>query len=175
MEGMRTWEAERAKIDRISEVLGGHVLEAMDETVFRSYRRARLKAVKIATVNRDFESIRAMFRKAKRKKWIKEIPDFDGFVEKSLERRRSVTITSVEEDRLFAEARKLLASAAAPRLFSLILSLRDSGARPNELYPVNDYSESKNMYEPIRWKDVIDEDGSVRDLTRLVSPKRKTP
>lgn len=171
IEGMRTWESERAKIDRISGVLGDDLLETMDETVFRTYRRERLKTVKIATVNRDFETIRAMFRKAKRKKWIKEIPDFDGFVEKSLERRRTVTISSVEEDRLLAEARKLLASAAAPRLFSLILSLRDSGARPNELYPVNDYSESKSVYEPIRWKDVINEDGSIRDLTRLVSLK----
>ncbi len=64
-------------------MLGDNLLKTMDETVFRTYRRVRLKTVKIATVNRDFETIRAMFRKAKKKEMDQEIPDFDGFVKSS--------------------------------------------------------------------------------------------
>ena len=64
----------------------------------------------------------------------------------------------------------------APRLYPLIISLRDSGARPNELYPVNDndtdYSKDTNtFYEPIRWRDVMDDEGGFKDLTALVSFK----
>ncbi len=113
-----------------------------------------------------------MFRKAKKKKWIREIPDFEGFIEKSLEKRRTVTITTKQESDLLREARKIRESTA-PRLYALIISLRDSGARPNELYPVNDYSESKDKYDPLRWQDVFDENGRIRDLTRLVSFKGK--
>ncbi|MGE3384997.1 MAG: tyrosine-type recombinase/integrase [Pyrinomonadaceae bacterium] len=171
-EGMRTWESERAKIDRIVTELGELLIGEMDETDFRHFRRNRLKSVKIATANRDFETIRAMFRKAKKKKWIREIPDFEGFIEKSLEKRRTVTLTTKQESDLLREARKIRESSA-PRLYALIISLRDSGARPNELYPVNDYSESKDKYDPLRWRDVFDENGRIRDLTRLVSFKGK--
>lgn len=171
-EGMRTWETELAKIDRIVTELGELLIGEMDETDFRHFRRNRLKSVKIATANRDFETIRAMFRKAKKKKWIREIPDFEGFIEKSLEKRRTVTITTKQESDLLREARKIRESTA-PRLYALIISLRDSGARPNELYPVNDYSESKDKYDPLRWQDVFDENGRIRDLTRLVSFKGK--
>ena len=171
-EGMRTWESERAKIDRIVEELGQHLISEMDETVFRQFRRLRLKSVKIATANRDFETIRAIFRKAKKKKWVKELPDFEGFIEKSLERRRTVTITREQEIKILEESRKLIKSTA-PRLYALIVALRDSGARPNELYPVNDYSSEKLKYEPVRWRNVIDENRNIRSLTTLVSYKGK--
>lgn len=172
VEGMRTWESERAKIDRIVGELGRALIGEIDETVFRKYKRKRLKSVSITTVNRDFESIRAIFRKAKKKKWVKEVPDFEGLIDKSLEKRRRVTISDLQEKKILVEARKLIRSTA-PRLYALIISLRDSGARPNELYPVNDYSEDKSMYEPLRWRDLYDEKGKIRDLTRLVSYKGK--
>ncbi len=172
VEGMRTWESEQSKIDRIVGELGRELIGEIDETVFRKYKRKRLKSVSITTVNRDFESIRAMFRKAKKKKWIKEIPDFEGFIDKSLEKRRRVTVCDLQEKKILVEARKLIRSTA-PRLYALIVSLRDSGARPNELYPVNDYSKDKSMYEPLRWRDLYDEQGKIRDLTRLVSYKGK--
>ncbi|MBX7060823.1 MAG: hypothetical protein K1X52_04135 [Pyrinomonadaceae bacterium] len=169
---MRTWESERLKIDRIAAELGRELINDMDETIFRKYKLKRLKSVSITTVNRDFESVRAMFRKAKKKKWIKEVPDFDGFIEKSLENRRTVTVTNIDEKKILKEARKLI-TTSAPRLYALIIALRDSGARPNELYPVNDYSEDKSMYEPVRWKDLFDEKGQFRNITKLVSYKGK--
>ena len=172
VEGMRTWESERLKIDRIAAELGRELINDMDETIFRKYKLKRLKSVSITTVNRDFESVRAMFRKAKKKKWIKEVPDFDGFIEKSLENRRTVTVTNIDEKKILKEARKLI-TTSAPRLYALIIALRDSGARPNELYPVNDYSEDKSMYEPVRWKDLFDEKGQFRNITKLVSYKGK--
>ncbi|MBE7516129.1 MAG: hypothetical protein HS105_05905 [Chloracidobacterium sp.] len=172
VEGMRTWESERLKIDRISNELGRELVNEIDETHFRKYKRKRLKTVSITAVNRDFESIRAMFRKAKKKKWIKEVPDFDDFIDKSFENRRTVTVTSPQEKKLLIEARKLI-TTTAPRLFTLIITLRDSGARPSELYPVNDHSKDKAKYEPIRWRDLFDEKGGCRNITKLVSYKGK--
>lgn len=173
VEGMRTCDGERLKIDRIVKHLGDDLINEMDETVFRKYRRKRLRSgVTVTTVNRDFQTIRAMFRKAKRKKWIKEVPDFEDFIQTSLERRRTVTITETQEVEILKEARKIIRTTA-PRLYALILALRDSGARPNELYPVNDYSKDKSKYEPLRWRDLFNEDGTVRDITSLVSYKGK--
>ena len=178
IEGMRTWETERHKIDRIVKAIGGAIpIAELDESSFRAFRKKRInQGVTITTINRDFESIRAMMRKAKKKKWLKEVPDFDGFIQKALENRRTVTVTGEQEKRILAEARKVLNTA--PRLYPLIISLRDSGARPNELYPVNDkdtdYSQDTNtFYEPIRWRDVIDDGGGFKDLTALVSFKGK--
>lgn len=178
IEGMRTWENERRKINRIVESIGGNKLIAdLDESVFRSHRKKRVgQGVIITTINRDFESIRAMLRKAKKKKWLKEVPDFEGFIQKGLEKRRTVTITDAQEKLILAEARKVL--TMAPRLYALIVSLRDSGARPNELYPVNDnktdYSQDGDtFYEPIRWRDLFDHSDGFRDLTTLISYKGK--
>lgn len=176
IEGMRTWKSERLKIDRIVKIIGGSsLIHELDESSFRNFRKSRIdQGVTITTINRDFESIRAMMRKAKKKKWLKEVPDFDGFIQKGLENRRTVTVTDEQEKRIIAEARKILNSA--PRLYPLIISLRDSGARPNELYPVNDndtdYSQDTNtFYEPIRWRDVLNNEGGFKDLTSLVSFK----
>ncbi|HQU90889.1 MAG TPA: hypothetical protein PLK77_01255 [Pyrinomonadaceae bacterium] len=74
------------------------------------------------------------------------------------------------------EAKKI--RIEAPRLYALIISLRDSGARPNELYPVNDtktdYSQAgSTFYEPIRWRALFDDKGEFKDLTQLVSYKNK--
>lgn len=177
IEGMRTWVAERSKIDRICDDLGENLINEIDDEIFRAFRRKRLKSgVTVTTVNRDFETIRAMFRKAKKKKWTKEVPDFDDFIHKSLERRRRVTITDDQERRILGEAKKILRTSA-PRLYALILALRDSGARPNELYPVNDYesdySSDNTFYEPIRWRDLFDDAGNIRDISQLVSFKGK--
>ncbi|MBK7513811.1 MAG: hypothetical protein IPI76_16360 [Chloracidobacterium sp.] len=157
IEGMRTWKSERLKIDRIVKIIGGSsLIHELDESSFRNFRKVRIgQGVTITTINRDFESIRAMMRKAKKKKWLNEVPDFDGFIQKGLENRRTVTVTEEQEKCILAAARKILNSA--PRLYPLIISLRDSGARPNELYPVNDndtdYSKDTNtFYEPIRWR-----------------------
>ncbi|MGB7200712.1 MAG: hypothetical protein WBD16_00425 [Pyrinomonadaceae bacterium] len=178
IEGMRTWQNEQNKIDRIVKAIGDNALiSEIDDSTFRAYRKKRIKdGVSITTINRDFESIRAMMRKAWKKKWLKELPDFEDFIQKGLENRRTVTITADQEKLVLNEARKI--RVEAPRLFALIISLRDSGARPNELYPVNDnktdYSkDGGTFYEPIRWRDLFDDKGEFKDLTQLVSYKNK--
>ena len=178
IEGMRTWEHERNKIDRLVTGIGKKVLiSEIDESTFRTFRKKRIKdGVSITTINRDFESIRAMMRKAWKKKWLKELPDFEDFIQKGLENRRTVTVTSGQEKVILEEARKV--RIEAPRLYALIISLRDSGARPNELYPVNDsktdYSkDTSTFFEPLRWRDLFDDAGQFKDLTQLVSYKNK--
>jgi hypothetical protein len=37
----------------------------------------------------------------------------------------------------------------------------------------SDYSTADTFYEPIRWRDIFAEDGSVRDVTVFVSYKGK--
>jgi integrase len=165
--GMRTWASERNKIDRISTSIGGRLISEIDELTLRRFKLKRLKTVGIAAANRDLETVRTMLRKAKRMKWIKEVPDFAGLIEKSLENRRTVTISDAEEKAILAAAR---AFTGSPRLYALILALRDSGARPNELYPVNDYGAEKTKYEPLRWRDVM-VDGEILPVTRVVSYK----
>jgi integrase len=117
-----------------------------------------------------------MMRKAWKKKWLKELPDFEDFIQKGLENRRTVTVTSEQEKLLLDEARKI--RIEAPRLYALIIALRDSGARPNELYPVNDSKTDYSIggptfFEPIRWRDLFDGEGGFKDLTQLVSYKNK--
>jgi len=178
IEGMRTWANEQNKIDRIVKAIGKKVLiSEIDDSTFRSFRKKRIReGVSITTINRDFESIRAIMRKAWKKKWLKELPDFEDFIQKGLESRRTVTVTAEQEKLILEEAKKI--RIEAPRLYALIISLRDSGARPNELYPVNDtktdYSKgASTFYEPIRWRDLFDHKGECKDLTQLVSYKNK--
>lgn len=89
-----------------------------------------------------------------------------------MDERRTVTITDAQEKKILIETRKQIRTTA-PRLYALILALRDSGARPSEIYPVNDCSEDKSKYEPIRWRDLFEGNGKIRDITRLVSYKGK--
>lgn len=172
--GMRTWQTERRKIDRICAKLGKHLVQRIDEEVLDDYKVARLRSgVKFATVNRDLETLRAMFRKAVKKKWRREAIDFEGLIEKSMEQRRTVTITKKDEKKILAAAHGYIQS---PRIYALILALRDSGARPNELYPVNDYESDyetgETFYEPVRWRDLWD-GKKIVDITRVVSFKGK--
>ncbi|MBK6591069.1 MAG: hypothetical protein IPG22_22645 [Acidobacteria bacterium] len=46
-------------------------------------------------------------RKAWKKKWLKELPDFEDFIQKGLENRRTVTVTSGQEKVILEEARKV--------------------------------------------------------------------
>lgn len=172
--GMRQWRAERKKIDRLIRIFGKLLLNEIDELALRRYKLTRIKTgISPATVNRDFETIRAMLKKSVKMKWLKELPDFSGLIEKSLEVRRCVTISDAEETLILDAAKK---ATSAPRLYALVLTLRDTGARPSELYPVNDnesdYSKNdKTFFEPLRWSDVFDERGRIRDITHLTSFK----
>jgi len=174
--GMRSFESERNKIDRLCLIFGNMLIEEIDEFALRRFKLQRIKAnIKPATINRDFETIRAMMRKALKQKWLKEMIDFTGLIDKSLEERRTVTVSEEDFQRILEVAKKL---NYAPRLYALILALRDSGARPSELYPVNDYktnyeTDAQTFFEPIRWRDIFDEEGNIKDITRLISYKGK--
>jgi integrase len=173
-EGMATWKGEEKKIDRIVAELGTKLLNDIDDDVLRHFRRKRLKTVGIATANRDMETIRAMMRKAVKKKWKKDAIDFEGLIDKSLEPRRTVTVTDAEIERVLAESRGMMKS---PRLYALILTLYDGGARPSEIYPVGDYRADYSIpgegkYVPLRWRDVM-RDGEIVDVTIITSTKGK--
>jgi integrase len=172
--GMRTWKAERNKIDAICKEIGHHLINDITEEVLRAYKIKRLKSkVKISTVNRDLEAVRAMIYKAIKRKWRKDPLDFDEVLDKSLESRRTATITDEQEARILKAAHGMPYSK---RIYALILALRDSGARPSELYPVNDFKSDYSdtgFYEPIRWRDIFEPDFTIRDITIFVSYKGK--
>lgn len=175
--GMRTWKAERSKLDRLCREFGKILLEDINETVLKRFKLNRFDKDKVGVtaVNRDLELIRSMLRRALKRKWIKEMPDFEELVDGSLEQKRNVTITAEQEQQILTEARGMKNS---PRLYALVLTLMDCGARPSEIYPVNDYTtdykdEEKTYFEPLRWRDVFDEDEQIKDLMVLVSKKGK--
>jgi hypothetical protein len=61
VDGMRTWENERNKIDRLCDYFGKYLIEEIDEFMLRRYKLKRLKEeVKFSTINRSFETMRAM-------------------------------------------------------------------------------------------------------------------
>jgi hypothetical protein len=121
--GLRGWEMERRKIDRICAEIGHHLVNSVDESVLRKFKLKRLKTVKISTVNRDLETIKSMLSQAIIKKWRTDaVPP--RLVQKSLENRRTVTITD-DEARILRAAHGWTGS---PRIYALIIALRDSGA-----------------------------------------------
>lgn len=92
--GLRTFENEKNKLNRLRLSFGNALVSDISYDVLYAYKLKRLDTgVAIATVNRDFELLRTMFRKAVRRKWLKESPfDFgERLIEKSLEPRRTLT------------------------------------------------------------------------------------
>jgi integrase len=172
--GMRTWKAERNKIDRICEDIGHFNVNEVDEDDFRHFKLRRLKAgVSITTVNRDLETLRRMMRKAISKKWRKTVIDFSELIQKSLEQRRTVTINDDEFESIAKHAKEY-----SPELYALVCTLYDSGGRPSEIYPVNDYGAdyeagTDTNFEPIRWRGLFDENGNIVEVSKLTSMKGK--
>ena len=168
--GLRTFENEKNKLIRLRSSFGNMLISEINYDVLHRYKLKRLDTgVAIATVNRDFELLRTMFRKAVRRKWLKESPfDYgERLIEKSLETRRTLTLTDKEEKLILNEARKIKRS----RLYYLLLALLDTGARPSELYPVNESNEDSEItFEPVRWCDFFEHNF---ELVQLVSYKGK--
>ncbi|REJ78747.1 MAG: hypothetical protein DWQ47_04695 [Acidobacteria bacterium] len=149
--GMRSWKAERNKLDRISRFFVKMKLDEITADDLTAFKRRRSRdGVSITTVNRDLELLRTMFNRAVRKGWLKVNPFRYGerLIEKSLEKRRSRTITKQEEARLLKAAKQ-----KDSYLYYALLMLRDTGARPSEIYNVNG-----NAGRPVRWKDLQEHD-----------------
>lgn len=171
--GLRTFENEKNKLNRLRLSFGNALVSDIGYDALYAYKLKRLDTgVGIATVNRDFELLRTMFRKAVRRKWLKESPfDFgERLIEKSLESRRTVTLTSKEEKLILEEAKKIKRS----RLYYLLLALLDTGARPSELYPVNESNEDTNItFEPVRWCDFFEHNFEMVQLVSYKGKERK--
>lgn len=171
--GLRTFENEKNKLTRLRLSFGNTLVSEISYDVLNAYKLKRLDAgVAIATVNRDFELLRAMFRKAVRRKWLKESPfDFgEKLIEKSLESRRTVTVTDKQEKLILEKAKELKRS----RLYYLLLALLDTGARPSELYPVNESNEDTEItFEPVRWCDFFEHNFEMVQLVSYKGKERK--
>lgn len=159
--GIRTYQAERNRLDKLKEFFGKVLIKNIDEDVLSRYKRKREKdAVSAATINRDFEILRAMFRKAVRRRWLRESPfDFgEKLIEKALEKRRDVVLN---EDQEFAVLETLKTSEKT-MLYYAVLCMLDTGARPSEIYDA-----STVKAEPVLWRDFFDYDFKAVKLTSL--------
>jgi integrase len=137
--GLRTYKNVRLQIDRLKTEFGKKKIARIDDEILHQFKNKRknIDKVKTATINRDLELLRAMFNKAVKQSWLEESP-FDraeNLIRKSLEARRKVTVSNVEEKLVLEAARK----SENKYLYPLILALRDTGARPSELYPYSAY------------------------------------
>lgn len=171
--GMRSWKSERNKIERLILFFGQMKIAGISEKTLNYFSEVRKsEGVKISTLNRDLETVRAMLNKFKRKRWISESPfDFgDTQIAKSLENRRTVTLTDEEEAALLYFAKK----SKQNLIYPLILVLRDSGARPSEIYPVNEDAESGVLYSPVCWRDFFDYNFKAVHLTSYKGSQVKT-
>ena len=100
-------------------------------------KRKKIDGVKTATINRDLQLLRAMFGKAVKKGWLEESPFLraENLSRTSLEARRTVTTSRAEENSVLEAAK----NSGNIYLYPLVLALRDTGARPSELYPYAAY------------------------------------
>ena len=186
--GLRTYRNVRLQIERLKLEFPKKKISKIDEDVLHAFKNKRknLDKVKTATINRDLELLRAMFGKAVKQGWLEESPfaRAENLIRKSLEARRKVT-TSLVEEKLVLEAAK---NSDNKYLYPLVLALRDTGARPSELYPYAAYGldletlpeKIKNwletevtadaqVYLPLCWFQLFKVDFSVVPLISLKS------
>lgn len=164
--GIRTFETEKRRIDKLKEFFGKVLIKNIDEEILRRYKIKREKdKVSPATINRDFEILRAMFRKAIRRRWLRESPfDFgEKLIEKALEKRRERILTDEEETAILLAAKQ----SEKTLLYYVILCLLDTGARPSEIYDA-----STVKAEPIVWSDFFDCDFKAVKLTSYKGRKK---
>jgi len=137
--GLRTYKNVRLQIERLKLEFPKKKISRINEEVLQQFanKRKNVDKVKTATVNRDMELLRGMFVKAVKQGWLEESPfaRSENLIRKSLEVRRKMT-TSADEERLVLDFAK---SNPNKYLYPLILALRDTGARPSELFPYAAY------------------------------------
>lgn len=166
IEGVRTYKAYRSTLARLEEKFGLYKLDRVTVDVLRKFKRERLKDVSIVAVNRDFELLRTMFKKAKARKWLKESP-FDlgeNLIEVSLESHRKSPLTPRIAKRLLARSRK----SDQPLLHYLIFVCMFTGARPSEVYPFHGFKDEDIPREPLSWENILEFDYKA---IRLISYK----
>lgn len=142
VKGLRTYKNVKSQIERLKLEFGKKKITLIDGDRLHQYKNKRknIDKVKTATVNRDLELLRAMFNKAVKQGWLEESPFLrsENLIRKSLEARRKVT-TSVDEEKSVLDAAR---NSENKYLYPLVLALRDTGARPSELFPYAAYGEN---------------------------------
>lgn len=172
IEGLRGWKTQRTNLDRLTRSFGKYDIRENLLDVFRRHRRERLKTVTITAINRDFALIRAMFKKAKRRKWIEENPfDFDDekLIDTALESSRDSKITDRIAKRLLARSR----SSEQSLLYYLVLVLMFTGARPSEAYPWHAANDDDVQREPLNWERILKFDFKAVELISYKGKKRR--
>jgi|GEM_PF-4137044 len=174
LDGLRMWEKERQKLDRLTRYFGMYQLNNISVDVLRRYKRDRLlgkieglkKPVSITSVNRDFAALRKMFGEAVRRKWMSENPFSldDSLFDIAAESPDNQKVTPRIARRLLARARK----SEQALLFPLIAIMRYTGARPSEVFPYEAKKGDDVPREPLTWRSVLDFDFKA---VRLVSFK----
>lgn len=155
--GLRTYKNVRLQIERLKLEFGKRKISRINDEALHQFKNKRknIDEVKTATINRDLELLRAMFNKAVKQKWLEESP-FDraeNLIRKSLEARRKVTVSPKEEQLVLDFAKK----SENKYLFPLVLALRDTGARPSELFPYSAYNvDLKEL--PVKIKSWLEEE-----------------
>lgn len=153
LDGLRTWQHQEQAVDRLTARLGRFDLNKITIDVLRREKRERLKTVSITTVNREFALLRTMFKKAKRRKWMRENP-FDleeSLIVTSLESRRVPTLNDRTAVRLLARSRK----SEQPLLFYLVAVHMFTGGRPSEIFPYKAVPGDDVPREPLAWKNIL--------------------
>lgn len=133
--GLRTYKKIIPQLEKLKVEFAKKKICKIDGEILTQFKNKRknIDKVKTATINRDLELLRAMFGKAVKQGWLEESPfaRSENLIRKSLEARRNVTVTA-DEERLVLE---LAQQSSNVYLYPLILALRDTGARPSELFP----------------------------------------
>jgi integrase len=166
--GLRTWQKERSKADRLVRWFGGYDLKKISVDVLLRYKHERLRNVSITSVNRDLTLLRSMLKRAKSRKKIAENP-FDlgeDLIETALESGRESKLNDRIAVRLLARSRK----SEQPLLHYLVWFLYSTGARPSEVYPYQASIDPDTPREPVCWASIIELNFKA---VRLVSYKGK--
>lgn len=164
--GIRTFETEIRRLKKLKEFFGKLLIKNIDDDVLRRYKLKREKdGVAAATINRDFEILRSMFRRAVRKRWLRESPfDFgEKLIEKALEKRRTRILSEEEETAILLAAKQ----SEKTLLYYAVACLLETGARPSEIYDA-----STVKAEPVLWRDFFDYDFKAVKLTSLKGRKK---
>lgn len=137
--GLRSYRNVKLQAKRLKLEFGKVKINRITPELLTKFKNKRknIDKVKTATINRDLELINTMFKKAVIKRWIEESPFVraENLIRKSLEARRKMTVTP-EQEKVILDFTKRMDNKY---LYPLILTLRDSGARPSEVFPYSAY------------------------------------
>jgi integrase len=158
LSGVRSVASARAQIKNLRDYFGNQLVRQITYEELLRYREHRMlpraghRPVKLATVNREFQTLRRMLRFAKSKDWIAKNVFADRLlIESSAETARTRLLSKDEEDRLLAacsgteeityqrtrlgrqETLTVDKVRENPRLKAILLLAIDSGMRRGEI------------------------------------------